>query len=106
MIKIFYNMLCAVRYMHSTGLIHRNLDPNHFLVRKDCNVLLCGFSAARPNAEDMLTNNDYFGRYLTAKSPKADDLTPNNKLENSPEMRKKKRALSPKEKIFSAKKRK
>lgn len=64
-IKIFYNLLCSVKYFHSCGLMHRDIRPRNILVRKDCNVMLTGFNAARPTAEDMLTNEAYRDRYLS-----------------------------------------
>ena len=41
-------MLCAMNFLHSTGLMHRDLKPSNILIRKDCSVELCDFGISRP----------------------------------------------------------
>ena len=44
---IFYNMLCAVKFMHASGVMHRDLKPANILIDKECSVRICDFGLAR-----------------------------------------------------------
>lgn len=49
-IKVLYNVLCALNFLHSTNLMHRDLKPSNILVRPDCSVVLCDFGITRPDS--------------------------------------------------------
>lgn len=42
-----YQILLAVKYIHSAGIIHRDLKPGNILINDDCSVKLCDFGLAR-----------------------------------------------------------
>ena len=42
-----YNLLCAVKYLHESKVIHRDLKPAKILVNEDCSVKLCDYGLAR-----------------------------------------------------------
>ena len=44
---VVYNLLCAVRYLHSANVLHRDLKPANVLVNEDCSVKICDFGLAR-----------------------------------------------------------
>ena len=44
---ITYQILRALKYMHSGGLIHRDIKPSNVLLNADCSVKLCDFGLAR-----------------------------------------------------------
>jgi mitogen-activated protein kinase 1/3 len=44
---IVYNLLCAVKFMHSADVIHRDLKPANILINEDCTVKVCDFGLAR-----------------------------------------------------------
>lgn len=44
---IAYNMLIAIRFLHLSGVIHRDLKPNNILINSSCQVYLCDFGWAR-----------------------------------------------------------
>ena len=46
-LTIMYNSLCALNFIHSANILHRDVKPANFLVDSDCNVKLCDFGLAR-----------------------------------------------------------
>ena len=44
---IVYNLLCALKYLHSANVIHRDLKPANVLVNEDCSVQVCDFGLSR-----------------------------------------------------------
>ena len=46
-ITILYNILCAVQFMHSANIIHRDINPANILINSDCEVKLCDFGLSR-----------------------------------------------------------
>ncbi|EQC41439.1 CMGC/MAPK protein kinase [Saprolegnia diclina VS20] len=42
-----YQMLVAIKYVHSAEVLHRDLKPSNILVNSDCDVKLCDFGLAR-----------------------------------------------------------
>jgi len=47
-VKTFlYQMLRALKYIHSANVIHRDIKPQNLLVNLDCNLKVCDFGLAR-----------------------------------------------------------
>ena len=44
---VVYNLICAVKYLHSSNVLHRDLKPANILVNEDCSVKICDFGLAR-----------------------------------------------------------
>lgn len=42
-----YNLLIALKYLHSAGVIHRDLKPANVLINDDCSIKICDFGLAR-----------------------------------------------------------
>lgn len=59
---VIYNLLCAVRYLHSANVLHRDLKPANILVNEDCSVKICDFGLAR-----SIAGVDSAGMFLSKK---------------------------------------
>ncbi|KAK4526771.1 hypothetical protein GAYE_SCF27MG4688 [Galdieria yellowstonensis] len=44
---IMYQVFCALNYIHSAKVLHRDLKPNNILINSDCDLRLCDFGLAR-----------------------------------------------------------
>jgi len=44
---IFYNLLCAMHFIHSSNIIHRDIKPANILIDLNCNVKICDFGLSR-----------------------------------------------------------
>jgi len=42
-----YQILRAIKYIHSAGILHRDLKPSNILVNANCDVAICDFGLAR-----------------------------------------------------------
>jgi len=55
---ILYQILKALKYIHSGSLIHRDLKPSNILLNSDCHVKLCDFGLARSVSSNEKTHAD------------------------------------------------
>ena len=44
---IVYNLLCAFNFIHSAGIMHRDIKPGNLLIDQNCQIKLCDFGQAR-----------------------------------------------------------
>ena len=44
---IFYNLLCALNFLHTAGIMHRDLKPANILIDDQCQVKICDFGLSR-----------------------------------------------------------
>ena len=42
-----YNLLCSIKYLHSTNIMHWDLKPDNILVTAECKIKICDFGYAR-----------------------------------------------------------
>lgn len=64
-------MLRGVNYLHTAGVVHRDLKPGNLLVNRDCSVKICDFGMARGFAPEV--EADGMGR--SAGEPAGSALT-------------------------------
>ncbi|KAG8703599.1 hypothetical protein FRC08_002742 [Ceratobasidium sp. 394] len=58
-----YQILRAMKYVHSAGVIHRDLKPGNLLVNADCELKICDFGLSR--GFDSTTNTDEGSGFMT-----------------------------------------
>lgn len=44
---ILYNILCAIKFLHSANIIHRDIKPSNILVNEQCQIRICDFGLSR-----------------------------------------------------------
>ena len=47
LIKIIYNSLCSLAFIHMCNVMHRDLKPANILLKPDCTALICDFGLSR-----------------------------------------------------------
>ncbi|KAF0682963.1 Aste57867_24976 [Aphanomyces stellatus] len=63
-----YQMLVAVKYVHSANVLHRDLKPSNILVNTNCDVKICDFGLARgvPDGNDAALTEYVVTRWYRA----------------------------------------
>lgn len=91
-IIILYNMLCTLNFIHSAGLIHRDIKPDNILINGSCVTKLCDFGLAR-----MCPRSSSYQNYpSTSPGGSVSRLSLSNSLSSSRTSRlKEQRELSP-----------
>jgi len=58
---VTYQILKALKYVHSGGVLHRDLKPSNVLLNSNCHVRLCDFGLARTAAPPLWSGTDKDG---------------------------------------------
>ena len=51
--EIIYKFLCSMAFIHSAGLMHRDIKPQNILVDSNFDIKLCDFGFSRPTQEPL-----------------------------------------------------
>ena len=57
-ITIMYNFLCAMNFLHTANVMHRDLKPQNILLPSQCSVYICDFGLARTKPATVALEDD------------------------------------------------
>jgi len=46
-VVLIYNMLCSLNFIHSAGILHRDIKMENILVDENCDIKICDFGLSR-----------------------------------------------------------
>ena len=52
-LKLMYNMLCGMKFIHSAGIMHRDVKPDNILISKKGTIMFCDFGLSRGIITDV-----------------------------------------------------
>lgn len=69
-----YQLMRGLKFMHSAGILHRDLKPRNLLVNANCDLKICDFGLARPVIGDMKVNTSQMTDYVATRWYRAPEL--------------------------------
>lgn len=71
---IFYQLLKALKYIHSADLIHRDLKPSNLLINSECIIKVADFGLARSVAQKEDGNDPVVSDYVATRWYRAPEI--------------------------------
>mmetsp|Transcript_4081 Transcript_4081/g.7171 ORF Transcript_4081/g.7171 Transcript_4081/m.7171 type:complete len:412 (-) Transcript_4081:186-1421(-) len=69
-----YQLVRALKYIHSAHVIHRDVKPGNILVNKNCDLKLCDFGMARFYDPAEATENLFLTEYVVSRWYRAPEI--------------------------------
>ena len=74
LLTVIYNALCAMKFLHSTGIMHRDIKPSNLLISENLEIQICDFGLSRLIYQDTNLTLNVFSdhkRIIETKSLKS-----------------------------------
>ncbi len=78
--KLLYGALVGLNYIHSAGVVHRDIKPGNLLVNENCEVKLCDFGQSRTTTGLQSEKLDFDPIYRQELEHLKDDVTEEEKI--------------------------
>jgi serine/threonine protein kinase len=69
-----YQLLRGLKFMHSAGILHRDLKPRNLLVNSNCDLKICDFGLARANLPGMSVRGVSMTDYVATRWYRAPEV--------------------------------
>ena len=69
-----YQILRGLKYMHSAGILHRDLKPRNLLVNSNCDLKICDFGLARAEIPLLQSHSIVLTDYITTRWYRAPEV--------------------------------
>jgi len=71
---IIYQILKAIKYLHSANIVHRDLKPSNLLASERCEIRICDFGLSRFIDETPKENAPNITEYVVTRYYRAPEI--------------------------------